>query len=35
MALRGWQAEEVWDSLHPALGLAASLRRTDALLPIL
>ena len=35
MALRGWQVQEVWDSLHPALGLANSLRRNDALLPIL
>lgn len=33
-ALRGWQAQEVWDSLHPALQLATSLRRNDALLPI-
>jgi class 3 adenylate cyclase/predicted ATPase len=35
MALRGWQAQEVWDSLHPALGPANALRRNDALLPIL
>jgi predicted ATPase len=35
MALRGWPAEEVWDSLHPALRLANSLGRNDALLPIL
>jgi class 3 adenylate cyclase len=35
MALRGWQVEEVWDSLHPALGPANALRRNDALLPIL
>jgi predicted ATPase len=35
MALKGWPAQEVWDSLHPALGLAHSLRRSDALLPIL
>jgi tetratricopeptide (TPR) repeat protein len=34
-ALRGWQAQEVWDSLHPALALANSLRRSDALAPIL
>jgi predicted ATPase len=34
-ALKGWAAREVWDSLHPALALAHSLRRTDALLPIL
>ncbi len=35
LALRGWTAQEVWDSLHPALGLATSLHRNDALLPIL
>src|SRR5262249_43544759 len=35
MALKGWPAQEVWDSLHPALGLATSLRRNDALGPIL
>ena len=35
IALKGWQVPEVWDSLHPALGLANSLRRSDALLPIL
>jgi predicted ATPase len=35
MALKGWPAQEVWNSLHPALGLAHSLRRNDALLPIL
>jgi hypothetical protein len=35
MALGGWQVQEVWDSLHPALGLATSLSRNDALLPIL
>jgi class 3 adenylate cyclase/predicted ATPase len=35
MALKGWAAQEVWDSLHPALELAHSLRRNDALLPIL
>jgi class 3 adenylate cyclase/predicted ATPase len=35
VALKGWPAQEVWDSLHPALGLAHSLRRNDALLPIL
>ena len=34
IALKGWPAQEVWDSLHPALGLANSLRRNDALLPI-
>src|SRR5690349_20705491 len=35
MARRGWAASEVWDSLHPALGLARSLGRADALLRIL
>ncbi len=35
LALRGWQVQEVWDSLHPALELANSLRRNDALVPIL
>jgi class 3 adenylate cyclase len=35
IALRGWGAQEVWDSLHPALGMANALRRSDALLPIL
>jgi predicted ATPase len=35
MALRGWAAQEVWDSLWPALGPANALRRNDALLPIL
>jgi class 3 adenylate cyclase/predicted ATPase len=35
MALKGWPAQEVWDSLFPALGLAQSLRRNDALVPIL
>jgi predicted ATPase len=34
-ALRGWAAQEIWDSLHPALGPANALRRNDALLPIL
>jgi tetratricopeptide (TPR) repeat protein len=34
MALKGWPAQEVWDSLHPALGPAHSLRRNDALVPI-
>jgi predicted ATPase len=28
MALRGYPAEEVWDSLFPALGLANALRAT-------
>jgi predicted ATPase len=35
LALKGWPAQEVWESLHPALGLAQSLRRNDALVPIL
>ncbi len=35
MAFKGWAAQEVWTSLHPALALAKSLRRNDALLPIL
>ena len=34
MALKGWAASEVWTSLHPALGLAKSLGRHEALLPI-
>ena len=35
LALKGWAAPEVWSSLHPALALAKSLERNDALLPIL
>jgi hypothetical protein len=35
IALKGWPAQEVWDSLHPGLALATSLRRNAALLPIL
>jgi tetratricopeptide (TPR) repeat protein len=35
LALKGWPAPEVWTSLHPALALAKSLERNDALLPIL
>jgi len=35
MALKGWPAPEVWNSFHPALPLAKSLERNDALLPIL
>jgi predicted ATPase len=35
LALKGWPAQELWDSLHPALGLANSLHRSDALAPIL
>jgi class 3 adenylate cyclase/predicted ATPase len=34
LALKGWAAPEVWTSLHPALGLAKSLGRRDALVPI-
>jgi predicted ATPase len=34
-AVKGWPAQEVWESLHPALPLAHALRRSDALLPIL
>jgi tetratricopeptide (TPR) repeat protein len=34
MALTGWAAPEVWTSLHPALGLAKSCGRHDAVLPI-
>ena len=33
-ALKGWPASEVWTSLHPALALAKSLERHDALAPI-
>ena len=33
--LKGWPAQEVWTSLHPALDLAKSLERHDALAPIL
>jgi predicted ATPase len=33
--LKGWGVQEAWDSLHPALELGHSLRRNDALLPIL
>ncbi|WP_158258298.1 ATP-binding protein [Rhodopila globiformis] len=35
MRLKGWQAEEVWASVFPALVLARSLDRMDALLPVL
>ena len=35
MAVKGWAAPEVWTSLHPALALAKSLMRNDALLRIL
>ena len=34
LALKGWAAPEVWSSLHPALGLAKSLGRHEALVPI-
>ena len=34
MALKGWTAPEVWTSFHPALGLAKSLSRHEALVPI-
>ncbi len=34
LALKGWSAREVWASLHPALSLAKSLGRHDALLRI-
>jgi hypothetical protein len=34
-ALEGWAAPEVWASLHPALALAKSLERHDALVPII
>ncbi|MFN0314698.1 MAG: AAA family ATPase [Burkholderiales bacterium] len=34
-ALKGWAAPEVWESLHPALALAKSLRRNDALVTVL
>jgi len=34
-ALEGWANRGVWNNLHPALALAKSLGRSDALLPIL
>ena len=34
LPLKGWGAQEVWTSLHPALALAKSLERHDALTPI-
>ena len=34
LALKGWAAPEVWSSFHPALGLAKSLSRHEALVPI-
>jgi predicted ATPase len=33
-AFKGWAAPEVWTSLHPALALAKSLERPEALAPI-
>jgi tetratricopeptide (TPR) repeat protein len=35
VALKSWTAQEVWDNLFPALGLAESLGRNHALLPVL
>jgi class 3 adenylate cyclase len=35
LALKGYAAQEIWDSLHPALALANALRRSDSLLLIL
>ena len=34
LALKGWATPEVWTNLHPALALAKSLERHDALVPI-
>jgi tetratricopeptide (TPR) repeat protein len=34
MALKGWADPDVWASLHPALALAKTLERHDALTPI-
>jgi class 3 adenylate cyclase/tetratricopeptide (TPR) repeat protein len=34
LALKGWAAPEVWSSFHPALGLAKSLSRHEALVSI-
>jgi predicted ATPase len=34
LGLKGWAAPEVWSSFHPALGLAKSLNRHEALVPI-
>src|SRR5262249_10805496 len=33
-SLKGWAAQEIWDSLHPALSLANALGRAGALVPI-
>jgi len=35
IGLRGWASQKVWDALYPALGLANSLRRNDALVATL
>ena len=35
LLLQGWSATEVWNAFHPALALAKSLRRNDALLTVL
>jgi tetratricopeptide (TPR) repeat protein len=35
LALKGWFSPEVWTSLHPALALAKSLGRNEALLAVL
>ncbi|MFL5252790.1 MAG: hypothetical protein ACJ8AI_07830, partial [Rhodopila sp.] len=35
LGFKGWPAPEVWTSLHPALALAKSLERHDALVPVL
>jgi tetratricopeptide (TPR) repeat protein len=35
LGLKGWATPEVWTSLHPALALAKSLGRHDAMAPIL
>ena len=35
LGLKGWAAPEIWPSLHPALSLAKSLERHDALGPVL
>ena len=35
VALKSWPAQEVWTSLHPALALAKTLKRPDAMAAIL
>ncbi|MFL5284055.1 MAG: AAA family ATPase [Rhodopila sp.] len=35
IALKGWAAQEVWNSLYPSFELARALNRNDILLPIL